>query len=92
MTAALAPPTEPAAPARQRPRGHALPRLRELRRAAALSQAELAGRAGVGRVTIARLELGQQLAYPSTVRALAAALRVRPGILTAPAAEKEGDD
>jgi transcriptional regulator with XRE-family HTH domain len=45
-----------------------------------LSQRELAERAGVSHVTIARLEGGQD-AHPRTVRKLAEALRVTPADL-----------
>jgi transcriptional regulator with XRE-family HTH domain len=51
-------------------------RLKEWRRRAALSQADLASRAGVGRVTITRLERGQQRANYVTARKLATALDI----------------
>jgi transcriptional regulator with XRE-family HTH domain len=61
----------------------ALPGLRRLRTLAALSQADLAERAGVQRQTINRLEHGGD-AQPSTVRKLAAALNCRPRDLIEP--------
>jgi transcriptional regulator with XRE-family HTH domain len=53
-----------------------LSRLREVRERAALSQDDLAQRAGLTRVTVTRLEGGQP-ARPSTTRRLARALGVR---------------
>jgi transcriptional regulator with XRE-family HTH domain len=53
-------------------------RLRELRLRAAMSQADLAERAGVARTTIIRLEQGDPNVLPSTLRKLARALHVRP--------------
>jgi transcriptional regulator with XRE-family HTH domain len=55
-------------------------RLREVREREALSQEDLAKRAGLTRVTVTRLEGGQP-ARPSTTRKLARALRVRPSDL-----------
>jgi len=55
--------------------------LRRAREHRALTQAELAERAGVMPATISRLENGQQRAYPSTVRKLAKALGVEPALL-----------
>jgi transcriptional regulator with XRE-family HTH domain len=52
--------------------------LRALRLRAALSQQDLAEASGVAHTTIVRLEAGQPNAYPSTVRKLAAALKVKP--------------
>jgi transcriptional regulator with XRE-family HTH domain len=60
-----------------------LARLRELRIRAALSQADLATRAGVSRTTIIRLEQGNPHVLPSTLRKLARALRVKPADLLA---------
>ena len=57
-----------------------LSRLREIREREALSQENLAERAGLTRVTVTRLEGGQP-ARPSTTRRLARALRVRPSDL-----------
>ena len=58
-----------------------LVRLRDLRMRAALTQAELAERAGVARTTIIRLEAGDPKVNPSTLRKLARALHVRPAEL-----------
>jgi DNA-binding XRE family transcriptional regulator len=58
-----------------------LTNLRDLRVRAALSQADLAKRAGVARTTIIRLEQGDPNVLPSTLRKLARALRVRPATL-----------
>lgn len=55
-----------------------LRKLRALRLQRALSQRDLALRAGVSQVTIVRLERGEAEARPSTVRKLAAALGVDP--------------
>ena len=54
-----------------------LPRLRWYRERQALSQEELARAAGVSRVTISRIEGGED-AFPQTARKLAAALSVAP--------------
>jgi transcriptional regulator with XRE-family HTH domain len=51
-------------------------RLRELREERGFSQYSLAQESGVGRSTIAALEGGERGAHPSTMRALARALRV----------------
>jgi transcriptional regulator with XRE-family HTH domain len=53
-------------------------KLRRLRREAALSQAELAERAGTTQETISRLECGHHAARGSTLRKLAKALGVGP--------------
>ena len=55
-----------------------LTRLRELRLRAAMTQSELAERAGIARTTIIRLEQGHPEVLPTTVRKLARALRVKP--------------
>lgn len=55
-----------------------LPRLRYLRERAALTQAELAEKAGVSRATVMAIELGTTDPVPRTIRALATALEVRP--------------
>ncbi len=52
--------------------------LRELRRRSAYSQAELAERAGVQQVTVARIETGQVQPQGRTIRKLAKALGVEP--------------
>jgi transcriptional regulator with XRE-family HTH domain len=57
------------------------PRLRELREHAALSQEDLAKKAGVARATIADLEAIKRPARPSTRRKLAEALGVEPAEL-----------
>ncbi len=57
-----------------------VPGLVRCRMAATLSQRELAARAGVSHVTIARLEGGHD-AHPRTVRKLAEALEVKPAEL-----------
>jgi transcriptional regulator with XRE-family HTH domain len=51
-------------------------RLRELREEQGFSQYGLAQESGVGRSTIAALETGERGAHPSTLRALARALKV----------------
>ncbi len=61
-----------------------LPRLRTVRIARALSQAELAQRSGVSRVSITRLESGDVDARFATIRKLAEALDVAPRDLMAP--------
>jgi transcriptional regulator with XRE-family HTH domain len=62
--------------------------LRELRRRRVLSMEELAGKAGVGRNTIWRLEHGVMGAQPRTIRKLAKALYVEPEALV----QMEGGD
>lgn len=58
--------------------------IRELRRARGLSQGELAERAGVGRVTVNRIESGRQRRVDLDVlEKLAAVLGVAPGLLIA---------
>jgi transcriptional regulator with XRE-family HTH domain len=56
-------------------------RLLTLRLKLALSQEELADKAGIGRSTIIKLERGGHCPRPSTVRKLARALGVRPSEL-----------
>ncbi len=63
---------------RHRPIGE---QVRAWRAARGLSQVALAERAGVGAVLVARLELGQTDARLSSLRKLAAALRVTVGEL-----------
>lgn len=55
-----------------------LTRLRTVRERAALTQRELAAIAGVTYVQISRIERGEADPYPTTVRKLAAALKVAP--------------
>src|SRR2546425_13325671 len=55
-----------------------LTRLKHVRQRRALTQHEWGGRAGVNRVTIARLETGVDQPMPGTVRKLAGALGVDP--------------
>lgn len=62
-------------------------RLKSLRIEQALTQEELAGKAGVTRNTVARLERDENEPHMPTVRKLAAALEVHPRALT-----KGGDD
>lgn len=69
-----------------------LPRLRATRERALLTQAELAERAGLQRVTVNRIETGATEARISTVRRLAAALGVDPGALMAPMGEDDVTD
>ena len=57
-----------------------LPGLRRKRELEALSQRDLATRAGVAASTVARLEQGDS-AYPSTVRKLSEALNCEPSDL-----------
>jgi len=57
--------------------------LRQIRERKALSQRDLAQRAGVGEATISRIEQGRVRPRPSTLRKLAAALGVAPEKLTA---------
>jgi transcriptional regulator with XRE-family HTH domain len=53
-------------------------RLRDLRRARALSQRDLSRMTGIAFDTISRLETGKQRAQPRTIRKLADALGVEP--------------
>jgi transcriptional regulator with XRE-family HTH domain len=59
-------------------------RLRELREARSLSQAELGAAAGTDAMTVSRIERGTtRRPHPKTVRALARALKVPVAALTA---------
>jgi transcriptional regulator with XRE-family HTH domain len=58
--------------------------VRNLRTRRYLSQAELAVKAEVSRTTIARIEAGEIVPYPRTVRKLAEALEVEPMELATP--------
>ncbi len=64
-----------------------VPRLRQLRQQAVLSQEQLAEKSGVARDTISKLETGQRRAYPKTIHKLAASLDVEPRELIA---DREG--
>ena len=66
-----------------------LNRLRQLRQGSALSQHELAAKAGLSRSAIARIETGQDDARPATIRKLADALRVEPRELAAERMDRE---
>ncbi len=55
-----------------------LTRLKELRLRAAMTQLELAERAGIARTTVVRLERGNPDALPPTIRKLARVLHVKP--------------
>jgi transcriptional regulator with XRE-family HTH domain len=61
-----------------------LTRLRSIRERRALSQQELADKAGLSRVAVVRIESGTTEPYPSTVRKLASALGVQPHELMEP--------
>lgn len=58
-----------------------LSRLRHYREQAALTQQELADRAGITRLTVMLLEQGQQQPRPATTRKLARVLKVKPADL-----------
>src|SRR4051812_5183614 len=64
-----------------------LTRLKDVRQRKALTQQQLAERAGVNRVTIARIEGGKDEPFPTTVRKVADALGVEPEDLLEPVAE-----
>src|SRR5579884_3572633 len=61
-----------------------LARLKLVRERKALTQQQLAEKAGVNRVTITRLEQGSDQPFPTTVRKLADALGVEPEDLMEP--------
>jgi transcriptional regulator with XRE-family HTH domain len=61
-----------------------LTRLKDVRQRKALTQQQLAEKAGVNRVTIARIEGGKDEPFPTTVRKVADALGVEPEELLAP--------
>jgi transcriptional regulator with XRE-family HTH domain len=61
-----------------------LARLKLVRQRKALTQRQLAEKAGVNRVTITRLEGGKDKPFPTTVRKLANALGVEPEDLMEP--------
>jgi transcriptional regulator with XRE-family HTH domain len=58
-----------------------LTQLRAIRERKALTQQELADKAGLSRVAVVRVEAGASEPYPSTIRKLAAALEVEPSDL-----------
>lgn len=58
-------------------------RVHQLRVQHALTQTELAGAAGIGRATIARIERGTVAPQLRTIRSIAATLSVEPSELTA---------
>ena len=59
--------------------------LRELREKLVMTQAELAFEAGVGRMTVIRIEGNRPLRYrPSTIRKLARVLKVKPQAIDLP--------
>ncbi len=62
--------------AERTPRGTTIPHLRAWREHAALSQTELAARAGLSRPTITRAETGQHIVEWPNIRALAKALHI----------------
>jgi transcriptional regulator with XRE-family HTH domain len=67
--------------------------IREWRRFRAISQADLAQRAGVTEATISRLEQpGPPAARPSTIRKLAAALEIAPHALYAPPSSMQHEE
>jgi transcriptional regulator with XRE-family HTH domain len=66
-----------------------LPRLKEHRERALLTQAELAAKSGVSEVTINRIENGRHDPRFSTVRKLAQALNVAPPELMEPGRDQE---
>jgi len=55
--------------------------LRDLRQDAALTQLELAQKAGLSKTTIVNIEAGRISPHPPTVRKIAAALDVEPRVL-----------
>jgi transcriptional regulator with XRE-family HTH domain len=64
-----------------------LTRLRTVRERVPLTQQELADLAGINRVTLVRIEAGQEEPFPRTIRKLAKALRVNPADLMDPLPE-----
>jgi DNA-binding XRE family transcriptional regulator len=61
-----------------REKGIALPRLKDMRKRAALTQVELANLAGVSPSTIRALESSERAAHPRTVRRIAEAIEIEP--------------
>ena len=68
-----------------------LARLKDVRQRKALTQQQLAEKAGVNRVTIARIEGGKDEPFPTTLRKVADALGVEPEELLAPAADSPNE-
>jgi transcriptional regulator with XRE-family HTH domain len=64
-----------------------LTRLKDVRQRKALTQQQLAEKAGVNRVTIARIETGKDEPFPTTLRKVADALGVEPEELLEPVLE-----
>jgi len=64
-----------------------LTRLKDVRQRKALTQQQLAEKAGVNRVTIARIEGGKDEPFPTTLRKVADALGVEPAELLEPVSE-----
>jgi transcriptional regulator with XRE-family HTH domain len=60
------------------PRQDLARRVKSARHARFMSQDELSERSGVGRATIARIELGQTTPHGRTIRSIAEALDVQP--------------
>jgi transcriptional regulator with XRE-family HTH domain len=69
-----------------------LTRLKDVRQRKALTQQQLADRAGVNRVTIARIETGKDEPFPTTLRKVADALGVEPEDLVEPWASTAASD
>jgi transcriptional regulator with XRE-family HTH domain len=69
-----------------------LTRLKDVRQRKALTQQQLADRAGVNRVTIARIETGKDEPFPTTLRKVADALGVEPEDLVEPRASTAASD
>lgn len=61
-----------------REKGIALPRLKDMRKRAALTQVELANLAGVSPSSVRALESGERSAHPRTVRRIAKAIAIEP--------------
>jgi transcriptional regulator with XRE-family HTH domain len=64
--------------------------LRWYRDQAVLTQRELAQRAGITVLSVSKLERGEQIARPSTIRKLARALGIKPQDLLEDDADDEG--
>jgi DNA-binding XRE family transcriptional regulator len=55
-----------------------LPKLKELRKKSLFTQEQLAKKAKIARETVTRIETGKENPSPTTIKALAKALRVKP--------------